>query len=334
MPRKICFFILGLFISGSAIAQKPGKQTAIDTSFTDYDALFDELDVFLDSLMTPRNFLLLNVSVNSGYFNYESRENNSIVAIKKNVYVPSLSYFTKSGLGISGSASILHDGKQVNPYQYSVSGSYDYLKNRKLITGFSLTHFFTKNNLPFYTSPLQNGAYAYFTYRNGWLRPSIGASYGWGSRSEYSKREEYISSFRLKRRGYTTINTRESINDFNLIASVRHDFCWLSVLWGNDFVRFTPQLSFISGTRKFGINQSTSTYATVKGSGVNVLYNSGNTYLDDNVRFQPLSLTAFLKTEYAIGKFFIQPQLFFDYYFPANEGNLSTAFVLNAGVIF
>jgi len=334
MLRRVVLFALVGLISVSAVAQKPSRQTTIDTSFTDYDFLFNELDAFLDSLITPRNFTLVNLGMSNGYFNYETPESYVLQAHKKIVYTPSISYFTKSGLGISGASNLINDGRQINPYQYSVTGSYDFMKNRKFITGVALTHFFTRSNLPFYTSPLQNGAYAYFTYRNGWLRPSIGASYGWGSRSEYSKREEYISSFRLKRRGYTTINTRESINDFNLIASVRHDFYWLSVLWGNDFVRFTPQLSFISGTQKFGINQSTSTYATVKGSGVNVLYNSGNTYLDDNVRFQPLSLTAFLKTEYAIGKFFIQPQLFFDYYFPANEGNLSTAFVLNAGVIF
>jgi len=334
MPRKICFFILGLFISGSAIAQKPGKQTAVDTSFTDYDALFDELDVFLDSLMTPRNFLLLNVSVNSGYFNYESRENNSIVAIKKNVYVPSLSYFTKSGLGISGSASILHDGKQVNPYQYSISGSYDYIKNRKLITGFSLTHFFTKNDLPFYTSPLQNGAYAYFTYRNFWIKPTVAASYGWGTRSEYIEREERITSIRLKKRGYTRINTQESINDFNLTVSARHDFYWLNVLSGNDFIRFTPQLSFISGTQKFGINQNTNSYATLKGNGGSVLYNSENAYLDDTMYFQPLSLAVFIKTEYSIGRFYIQPQIMFDYYIPAKTANLTTVFLLNAGVIF
>ena len=45
-------------------------------------------------------------------------------------------------------------------------------------------------------------------------------------------------------------------------------------------------------------------------------------------------LREFLKTEYSKGKFFIQPQVLFDYYFPAKEGNFSTAFLLNAGVIF
>jgi hypothetical protein len=317
------------------MAQKPEKEKlAIDTTFTDYDVLFSELDAFLDSIMAPRNFTLINLGITTGYFNYETKESNVLEPIKKFIYSPSISYFTKSGLGINAAATIVNDGQQMNPYQYSIGGSYDYVKNRKYIAGVSLSHFFTKDNLPFYTSPLQNGAYAYFTYRNFWLKPTVAASYGWGSRSEYTQREEYITSIRLKPTGYTRVNTQESINDFNFLTSVRHDFYWINLLCDKDFVRVTPQLIFISGTQKFGINQSSNTYATIKGTGVSVLYNSENIYLDDKMHFQPLSLTGLMKAEYSFGNFFIQPQLMFDYYFPTKTGNFSTAFLLNAGVIF
>ena len=96
----------------------------------------------------------------------------------------------------------------------------------------------------------------------------------------------------------------------------------MDVLGGNDYVRFTPQLVFTSGTQKFGFNQTSSTYATVPRTGANVLYSSDRVYLDDQMYFQPLSVSAYLKTEYAKGKFFIQPQLVFDYYIPATEKNL------------
>ena len=335
MHKKIVFLtIVCVSLSSFSLAQKPGKQPAIDSSFTDYDALFSELDAFLDSLMTPRDFTLINVGITSGYFNYETTEINVLKPLKKTVYSPSIAYYSKTGLGVSAAANILHDGQKVNPYQYSLTGSYDYTQNRKLITGASITRFFTKNDLPFYTSPLQNAAYVYFTYRNFWVKPTIAASYGWGSRSEYTERQERISAIRLRPGGYTRVNTQESINDFNFITSVRHDFYWLNVLRGNDFVRVSPQISFTSGTQKFGINQNTNSYATIKGTSVQVLYNSENIYLDDRMRFQPLSLTGFLKTEYSLGKFFVQPQVLFDYYFPAREGNFSTGFLLNAGVIF
>lgn len=336
MPKKLFLFIvLNLSVCCSALAQQPQKQPpAIDTSFTDYDALFSELDAFLDSLLAPRDFAIFNLGITSGYFNYESNETYLLEPKKEFIYTPSFSYFSKSGLGVSVSSSIINDGQHINPYQFSATVSYDYLKNRKFITGLSLTHFFTKDSLPFYTSPLQNGASAYFTYRNFWVKPTVALSYGWGSRTAYSEREEYITSIRLRPTGYTRINTQESINDFSVTTSVRHDFYWLDVLSKNDFIRVTPQISFVSGTQKFGINQSSNTYATIRGTNVNVLYHSKNVYLDDRLYFQPLSLTGYIKTEYSKGKIFIQPQVLLDYYFPAKEKNFSTAFLLNAGVIF
>lgn len=328
--------ILGIFIGLASYAQKPSKQPDVDTSFTDvdYDELFNELDLLLDSLIKPRNFGLLNLAVGPNYFNYQSKESYLLEASKKLTYSPTLSYFSKSGLGVSVSSVAVNDGESLNPYQFDLTGSYDYLKNSKLITGISLTRFFTKDSLPFYTSPLKNELYSYFTYRHFWLKPSIAVSYGWGSRNSFAERQDYITSLRLAAKGFTRVNTRESINDFNVIASLRHDFYWLNVLGKRDYVRLTPQFVFTSGTQKFGFNQTSSSYATLPRTGANVLYNSDNVYLDDQVYFQPLSLSAYLKAEYSKGKFFFQPQLIFDYYLPANEKNLSTAFVMNAGVIF
>jgi hypothetical protein len=101
-----------------------------------------------------------------------------------------------------------------------------------------------------------------------------------------------------------------------------------------DYVRITPQIVFTSGTQKFGFNQTSDTYATIPRTGANVLFSSDKVALDDQLYFQPLTLSTYLKTEYSKGRFFFQPQLILDYYFPADEKNLTTAFVMNAGVIF
>lgn len=331
------FILIGFFITLRSAAQEPVKQPPVtDTSFLeeDYDILFNELDALLDSLTKPRNFSLFNIGVGNSYFNFESKENFQMESQRKLTITPSYSFFSKSGLGFNATAIMVNDGNKLNPYQMYLTGSYDYLKNSKFITGVAFTHFFTKDSLPFYTSPLKNEAYAYFTYKKLWFKPSLAASYGWGSRSDVQDREDYITSFRLLMNGFTRVNTRESINDFNLIASVRHDFYWLDILGNHDYIRLTPQLVFTSGTQKFGFNQSSSSYATLPRTGTNVLYNSDKVYLDDQLYFQPLSLSTYIKAEYAKGRFFIQPQMIFDYYFPANENNFSTAFVLNTGVIF
>jgi len=336
MNWRNCIILLCLFLGGGvASAQDSIKnRMAIDTSSLDYDALFNELDGLLDSLSAPRNFALLNLGVGTGYYDYESKSSYLLQSYRKLTYAPSLGYYSKTGLGLSVTAMVVNDGRNINPYMFYCTGSYDYLKNNHFITGIAVSHFFTKDSLPFYTSPLQNELYAYFTYKKFWVKPSVAVSYGWGSRSSYEQRAEYITSLRLTLNGFTQIDTKENIHDLNLITSLRHDFYWMDVMGKNDYVRLTPQIVFTSGTQKFGFNQTSNTYAAVPRTGSNYLYSSDNVFLDDKMVFQPLSLTGYIKTEYAVGKFFIQPQLVFDYYFPADQNRFTTAFVMNAGVIF
>lgn len=329
---KRLFFLL---VSCLSVSLLPAQKTKVADSLAYYDALFNELDAFIDSITAPRTMVLVNVGVSSNFLNFRSGSDVDLETKRKINLLPSLGYYHKSGLGISGSATIVNDGGRLNPYQFLITGSYDYLGNEAFMTGISGTRFITKDSLSFYTSPLKNELNAYFTYKRWWIKPSVSASYGWGSRSDYEEREEYITSLRLRPTGYTQINTHESVNDFSVSASVRHDFYWLNLLGRNDAVRLTPQLMFVSGTQKFGFNQTSSTsYTLTKGNGKRVLADSENVYLDDKVTFQPLSLTAFLKSELSLGKFFIQPQVALDYYLPARDNNLNAGFLLNAGLIF
>jgi len=312
----------------------PAKEKIeIDTTLN-YDDLFQDFDSFMDSILSPHSYLLGSLSLGKGYFNFESKSSSFIEASQKITYSPTLGYYHRSGFGFTTTGYIVNDNNNLNFYQFSVSPSFDYLRNRSFAAGVSITKYFTKDSLTFYTSPLQNEVYAYFSYRKLYIRPTISMSYGWGGRSDYQEREELIQSLRLRPRGFTYINTRESISDFSLMASVRHDFYWLDVFTYNDHIRFTPQLSFTSGTQKFGFNQTSNTYATPLRNDANVLYSSEDVYLSDQIKFQPLSLSLFLRTEYTIGKFFIQPQFAMDYYFPSTSNNFNTLFSINTGFMF
>lgn len=331
MSKRLLFLVVGCLGVSLLHAQK-GK--AVD-SLAYYDDLFNELDAFIDSITAPRTMVLVNVGVSSNFLNYQSGSDVDLETKRKINLLPSVGYYHKSGLGLNGAATILHNNNKLNLYQYLLTGSYDYLGNNAFMTGLSATHYFTKDSLPFYTSPLKNELNAYFTYKKWWLKPTVSASYGWGSRSDYEEREEYITSLRLRPTGYTQINSEERVNDFSVSASVRHDFYWLDVLGMNDAFRLSPQLMFVGGTQKFGFNQTSSTsYTLTKGNGKRVLTDSENVYLDNHVVFQPLSITAFLKSELSVGKFFVQPQIALDYYLPAQSNNFSAGFLLNAGLIF
>ena len=334
MFLKRAAFLSLLFLTGICHAQKETDPLLSDTTILDYDEIFSELDQLLDSINKPRSFSLANASVGSNYFSYVNKEGTTSTSKRQFTLSPSVGFFGKSGLGLSAGASLVNDGNSFVPYQYTLTGSYDFLKVKKILTGISLTRFFTRKDLPFYTSPLQNEVYAYFTLRKLWFKPSVAASYGWGSRESYEQREEIIKGLLLSRRGYAQVNTTEKLMDFSLMASVRHDFYFLKPFARHDYFRVTPQFAFTSGTQQFGFNQTANTYTTRLVTGRSVLHNTQNSSLDNNLVFQPLSLTAFLKTEYASGKFFLQPQLIGDYYFPASEKNFSTTFLISAGYLF
>ncbi|MGZ8557634.1 MAG: hypothetical protein ACXWWC_04855, partial [Chitinophagaceae bacterium] len=59
---------------------------------------------------------------------------------------------------------------------------------------------------------------------------------------------------------------------------------------------------------------------------------TGDVSIDEKLKFQPLSVSLYLRPEYNIGKFFIQPQFILDYYIPAE--NLTALLSLNVGVVF
>lgn len=330
------FLLLGIATFSQSNTRDTTIQTAhqpnVDTTI-DYDDLFNDFTSFLDSILTPRSFFLGSISIGKRYYNFINKANSKIEASKRLTYSPVLGYYHKGGLGITVTSFIADDGNKLNLYQAAITPSFDYLKNRDFATGISLTKFITKDSLTFYTTPLQNELYTYFSYRRWWMKPMIALSYGWGSRTDYSERESIIQDLRLRRRGFTYVNTEETVSDLSLIASVRHDFYFLDVLANRDHIRLTPQLAFTSGTQKFGFNQSSNTYTTNVRTGSNLLYNTENVYLDDYLKFQPLSLSLYLRTEYSIGKFFVQPQLTLDYYFPASSNNFNTLVSLNAGFI-
>ena len=335
MFRRLLVLVLLSGFLNSANAQKDSASTdPLLNVPIDYDELFNELDAFLDSLLAPRTYTILSLGAGTSFFDYGSKEGFTLQTKKQVILSPLVGYYHKSGLGFTAAAAILNEEERLNPYQFLTSISYDYLKSMKFVTGISVTHYFTKDSLSFYTTPLKNELYAYFTYRDLWFKPSVSASYGWGSNSAYDEREEYITSLRLRRRGYTRINTQESITDFNLIVSARHDFYWLNVFSHKDFIRLSPQISFTSGTQSFGFNQTSNTYGSTRITGKNELYRSENISLDDRMKFQPLAVSASVRSELSIGKFFIQPQVALNYYLPIPDENISTTFTLNTGFIF
>jgi hypothetical protein len=333
MFKKIIFLTAIHFLFFFYADAQKSKSSIDSTAY--YNDLFNELDGFLDSLTSSKNMWLVSIGAGNSFLNYQYASNQLLQADKKIIYSPSIGFFHKNGLGINLSSAIVKEGSDFVPFQYAVTGSYDYLKSNIFSTGISLSHFFTKDSLSFYTSPLQNEISLYAGYKKSWVKPSITATYGWGSFTSYEKTIEYVKKLRKRKNEdiYTSTETNESVNDFSLTASVRHDFYWLNVVNKKGRLQLTPRLTFTSGTQKFGFNQTNSSYVAQGNSG-KIKYTSENINLDDDLVFQPLSLTAYIKPELTFGHFFVQSQFAFDYYFPAKSKNFTTNYSMNIGFIF
>jgi hypothetical protein len=331
MYKKI-FLLFFISCMGIIAAQAQAtKKTAVD-SLAYYDDLFNELEDFIDSLTAPRSFAIVNVGIGNGYMNYETASN--INPKKKTIFTPSFGYYHKNGLGINATAAVINETGKFNMYQLATTASYDYLQNRKFMTGVSFTHFFTKDSLTFYTSPLSNTAYGYFSYRGWWLKPTLGVNYGWGSRTTVRQQEQIIKLLKkLQQTTVTTTETTEHINDLTITASVKRDFYWLNVVTAKDYFRLSPAFIVTTGTQKYGINQTNTSYLSSSKTGINVLNNSETTYLTSASKFQLLFLSAQLRSEFSKGRFFVQPQIMFDYCLPAPDHQLTTSFALNTGII-
>ena len=119
MSKKLFFLVISLMTLSALQAQK----TKTVDSLAYYDDLFNELDAFIDSITAPRTMVLVNIGVGGNFLNYQSGSDIGLDSRRKIVMAPSVGYYHKNGLGITGSSTIVHDGTRMNPYQFLVSGS-------------------------------------------------------------------------------------------------------------------------------------------------------------------------------------------------------------------
>lgn len=296
------------------------------------DSLMEDFDDYLDSISKRRSMFFVGVGVGTGFFSFENKNNVFISTEKKLIVSPSLGYYHKSGFGISASAYALTHNNKFGFYQFALSPSYD-LISKAVSTGIAYSHYFNKDSLDFYTTPIHNELFTYFSYKKWWMRPTISFSYGWGSNTEYEKQKYRLWSRQLQQMQdyYITVKNVESVTDFSITLSVRKDFNWYDVLGKNDNITLTPVLLVFGGTQQFGFNTSYSyTFNPVR---VNSL--PSNNSASDQTSFAAQSAGAIIRASYMKGKFLLQPQVLFDYYLQPTESNpFNTVFSVNLSVAF
>lgn len=323
---KKFLLLIALFNSYAVLSQTgSGKDS---TAFL--DSIMREMDAILDEMMPSKSYVSAGIGAGTGFFNFKNSSSTASGPKKKLLLSPSASYLHKSGFGLSATGFILPDSSKLNFYQFSLSPSYDYIRRGQWAAGITYTRYFTKDDLSFYTTPIQNEVYAYFNYKKIWLQPGIAAGYGWGSRSALESRRVHLLRARQTRNPrLVTIRNDESVNDLSLLFSVRHSFHLEDIFGGNDLFTITPVLLLSSGTQKYGFNTS---YQSKAKSVNNFLPN--NQYISENSGMQFQSASFVLRADYSTGIFFVQGQGLLDYYLHSVDNRLNNAFAIIAGVNF
>src|SRR5687768_10493831 len=105
-----------LLLSAGTRAQNSRSDSSL-AAITDYEAFFDELEHFIDSITAPRSFVMVHSGFSAGHFYYYGEGDAAPYIKKRMVVTPSAGYFHKSGLGIALNALTVMEPNGLKPFQ-------------------------------------------------------------------------------------------------------------------------------------------------------------------------------------------------------------------------
>ncbi len=214
------------------------------------DSLMDELKSLLGTMYKPESFFSANLAYSNRLF---STKNNALnvqqATTGQAALLPSVSYFHKTGFGLTATGFMRTIDKKPSFYQMAISPSYDYI-GKKIITGISYTNYIktVSNNL--LSTPFTHEVYAYAQFRKSVVRPFL--ALGWAS-GQYDD----VTIRRFRDRGNNLLvsdTSRVYLNDFSTILGVSHTFSFQNVFTKNDFLTVVPSLNLIAELQNYKVN--------------------------------------------------------------------------------
>jgi hypothetical protein len=321
-------FFTALLAQSILVASAQTTQSALD-SMLQQDALAQMLDS-LDN-QPPKSSVDVNIGFGNRLF---SLNNKTLTAdqgdVNKLIFTPAVSYFHKSGFGFSVTAFLGSDNGGLSLFQTGLSPSYDY-SGKKISAGISYTRYLTNSSLTVSPSPFQNDFYAYISANKGAIQPGLAFGYASG------KFTEYTDTLRIRPAPLPPIRimdtTKYTLADWSVTASAKHDFSFYGLLHKKDGLLLTPQLMLVAGAQKY--KASSTTVAITRRPQGGALRLRNNSTSVDKTNFTLQSAAFSLDLDYGIGKFYLRPQIYLDYYLPETTFNRLTAtFSCVVGVSF
>jgi hypothetical protein len=323
----LCFSFIASSVMGQTDTLSKEDKRLLDSMFKN--------DEFIKLMKQDKNYLDVAIGITNGAFSTTNNAANATGVDKQLIYIPSLVYRLKNGLSFGLSGFITADSADKPEfYQAGLMAGYDYY-GKTIEAGGSYTRYLSNQNKYNSKSLYQNDLFAYVKMAKGMFQPGISVGYVTGNYKEliYRTRDTIIRILNPPP-GRDTLVTRvfkDSIDNktsyFSISASVGHDFTFYKLFSKNDELDFTPALILNMGSDKL-----TQTHT-------NRIFNSRalsrRKKTDYSNKFQMQSVAASAQLTYMYKKFFIDTNLYADYYLPeTTENRLSFVFSLTAGFSF
>ena len=331
--HKILIFLPAIFAMSFVYAQTDSltreERLALDSMFKN--------DEFIKLMLAKdKSYFDVNMGIGNGTFSLKNNALNAGQAITNKIYYsPSVGYHHKSGFALTLNSFLANDEGSFKMYQYAISPSYTY--NKKNVTaGISYTRFIEGAAASFDISPFKNDLYASITYKKPWIEPGLAIGFSFGKQIEYFDTAFWRRSIDSPYT-YRVIHVRDTIttrlSGLSLTLSATHKWNFYKLINKKDAIVLQPALLLNAGSQRWDITHSSSLNNRLP-----IVQNYLKRKFGDGSSSASFSLqsAAFLAAAtYYYGKFYLQPQLYLDYYLPSTtEKRLTTLFSVVAGFSF
>jgi hypothetical protein len=307
--------LLSLLFAITLCSSLSARQIVYDSIPINKDSIEREVNEFLklfDSLHEAKSYFLVGAGVGNSQFSVKNIALNAKQTSKNVNISPVIGYYDKSGFNISYNNYLLLEQGNVTLLQHSLTAGYDYNKEKNAAFGFSYTRFIGKKEFVNASSPYDNDLFAYVHRSKHWFQPGLMMGFSAG---KYREANRYLDSQYVTFPGpgyrYFYVNDTSFIRvrDFSFIPYVQLDFEWKG-FGKKDLINFNPSLMFNSGLSKIRVD-SKGTITTRRDLLLRLRYASSSV---DKSSFNLQSLGLNINATWYIGKFYLNPLLYLDYY--------------------
>lgn len=315
----------------------------------------DEFLALLDSANKPKSYWLVAMGFSNQQFSINNLALNAQQSTSNFSVIPQISYYDRSGFSITYNNFLAFAGSNTGIVQHVITPAFDYSRNKAFDFGFSYSRFIGNKNFGESTSPYKNDFYSYLEYNNWNIKPSIAPGYSTGNFTTTSRTDTFAVVQRPFRPDttirYTVFDTLNvKLRDFSTVVTARHEWMFDTKKKDN-YITFTPSLlwffvrsaydaeytsaSVLSPrTRQFLQNnpQLRDRFLQQLKSNYPGLNQTRN-FLE-NTPFSLQSIGLNLDAVFYFKKFYINPQVYLDYYLKADTDNFSALYTLQAGFMF